>query len=154
MKSYSNYATGPVYDPVNYFYKYNRALVFFRTMLLKRQRVLLVSSIESNLRISGPFSHLFLTSACDRRRALQIIEKFQKKLSIFWCFLMCYIIIESTQQQFFFQGLKNEYKNILLIKKQMDTCPRSIQLPELYNYHTLDILMMYRSIGFKIKCYI
>lgn len=154
MKSYSNYATGPVFDPINYFYKYNRALVFFKTMLLKRQRVLLVSSIESNLRLSGPFSHLFLTSACDWRCAVQIIEKLQKKLSIFWCFLMCYIIIESTQQQFFFQGLKNEYKNILLIKKPMDICPRGIRLPEIYNYHTLDTLMMYRSIGFTLKCYI
>lgn len=92
MESYGTYATGPIYDPIHYFYKYKRALVFYRLMLIKRQRVLLVSSIESQLRISGPFSHLFLTSACDRRCALQIIEKFQKKLSIFWYFLMFYII--------------------------------------------------------------
>ena len=45
MESYGTYATGPIYDPIHYFYKYKRALVFYKTMLIKRQRVLLVSSI-------------------------------------------------------------------------------------------------------------
>lgn len=82
MESYGKYATSPIFDPIRYFYKYNRAMTFFKLMLIKRQRVLMVTSIDSNLRISGPFSHLFLTSACDWRCAIQIIEKSHKKLSI------------------------------------------------------------------------
>jgi hypothetical protein len=53
-------------------------------MLLRRQRVLFLSSIEKKLKIAGPFTHLFLTSICDWRRFEQIIEKFGTKLSIFW----------------------------------------------------------------------
>jgi len=60
MESYSKYATGPIYNPINYYIKYNRAMVFFKSMLLKRQRVLLVSSIGYQITYNRPiFSFIF-----------------------------------------------------------------------------------------------
>jgi len=36
-------------------------------MLLRRQKVLMLSSIEQKFRLVWPFSHIFLTSICDWR---------------------------------------------------------------------------------------
>lgn len=49
-------------------------------MLIRRQRVLLISSIEQRLRISGTFSDLFIMSNCDGWWLEQIIEKRYIKL--------------------------------------------------------------------------
>lgn len=82
-KSFSKYPTGPIYDPIMYTDKIGPALVFYKNMLARRQRVLMVSAMEEHLRISGPFSHLFLTSACGGRCIKQIIVRFQLKLRTF-----------------------------------------------------------------------
>ncbi len=84
LKSFSKYPAGPIYDPIMYNDKIGPAIIFYKNMLARRQRGSYVSAMEEHLRISGPFSHLFLTSACGRWCIKQIIEKFQLKLSTFW----------------------------------------------------------------------
>ena len=62
MKSFTQYPTGAIYDPISYNYRIGHAVLFYKNMLIRRQRVLLLGSIEKKFAINGPFSHLFLTS--------------------------------------------------------------------------------------------
>ena len=82
MKSFTKYPAGAIYDPIIYNQKIGCAVVFYKNMLLRRQRVLFLGSIDANLRISGPFSHLFLTSICDRRYVKLIIENSQAQMRL------------------------------------------------------------------------
>lgn len=68
MKSFNYNTPAPVYDPITYNLRITHANVFYKNMLLRRQRVLFLSSIDDDLKVKGPFSHLFLTSICDRWR--------------------------------------------------------------------------------------
>ena len=83
MKSFTQYPSGAIYDPISYNNRIGHAVQFYKNMLIRRQRVLLLGSIDKKLTISGPFSHIFLTSICDRWYIKQIIENFQAHLRIF-----------------------------------------------------------------------
>jgi hypothetical protein len=83
MKSCTQYPAGAIYDPIIYNQKIGKAVVFYKNMLIRRQRILLLSSIEKALRISGPFSHIFLTSICDWGVIKQIIVNCNMHLCLF-----------------------------------------------------------------------
>ena len=59
MKSVSQY-TATTYDPGIYGFRISRAVTFYKQMLIRRQKVLLLSSIEQKLRLVWPiFTYFF-----------------------------------------------------------------------------------------------
>lgn len=115
-KSFSKYPTGPIYDPIMYNDKIGPAIIFYKNLLARRQRVLMVSAMEEHLRISGPFSHLFLTSAWVGG-ALTNYRKVQLKLRHAGVFLDLIKYLEST---LFYNNISFQWliENIILKEHQ------------------------------------
>jgi hypothetical protein len=96
-KSNSKNTPAPVYSPIDYNRRIMPANLFYKNMLLRRQRVLFLSSIDNNLKITGPFSHLFLTSIWIGG-ILTNYRKVQYNIRYFGSFLDILNYLESTQK--------------------------------------------------------